>query len=142
MRQYNILVSCMGGYGAEYLVENISKSGMVLRSPERLLLKLSAVKEKIILCGHSHVPRSIRLPDGRLIINPGSVGLPAYTDDNPYPHVMEAGTPHARYTVLFRKGDKLHFEQIAVAYDWDEAFRTANQNGRPDWAGWLLSGRT
>ena len=29
----------------------------------------------VLLCGHTHVPRAVRLRDGRLIVNPGSVGL-------------------------------------------------------------------
>jgi hypothetical protein len=42
----------------------------------------------------------MQLTTGALVLNPGSVGWPAYNDDDhPYPHVMEAGTPHARYAV-------------------------------------------
>ena len=28
----------------------------------------------VMLCGHTHVPRAVRLKDGRLIVNPGAVG--------------------------------------------------------------------
>jgi hypothetical protein len=41
----------------------------------------------------------MRLDDGRLVVNPGSVGLQAYDDDHGHPHVMENGTPHARYAI-------------------------------------------
>ena len=40
------------------------------------------------------------LRDGRLIVNPGSVGSPGYRETHPYPHVIEAGTPDARYAIL------------------------------------------
>ena len=53
-----------------------------------------------MLCGHSHIARAVRLSDGRLIVNPGSVGSPGYRDIHPFPHVMEAGTPDARYAIL------------------------------------------
>jgi diadenosine tetraphosphatase ApaH/serine/threonine PP2A family protein phosphatase len=48
--------------------------------------------EQLMLCGHSHLQRDLRLSTGALVLNPGSVGYPAYDDDTPYPHVMEAGT--------------------------------------------------
>ncbi len=32
-----------------------------------------------------------------------SVGLPAYDDDRPYAHLVESGSPHARYAVLRRE---------------------------------------
>jgi len=54
----------------------------------------------LVLCGHSHLARVVRLPDGRLVVNPGSIGQPGYTDTVPYPHVVFAGTPHARYAVV------------------------------------------
>jgi hypothetical protein len=31
-----------------------------------------------------------------LAANPGSVGLPAFDDTHPHPHVVETGSPHAR----------------------------------------------
>ncbi|MCW2537783.1 MAG: Bis(5-nucleosyl)-tetraphosphatase, symmetrical, partial [Modestobacter sp.] len=49
----------------------------------------------LLLCGHTHLQRAVRLPGGWLAVNPGSVGWPAHDDDRPGPHVMEAGTPHA-----------------------------------------------
>ncbi len=35
-----------------------------------------------------------------LVVNPGSIGMPAYTDDTPVPHAIETGAPHARYAVV------------------------------------------
>lgn len=39
-------------------------------------------------CGHYHVPRSMRSSTGRLIVNPGSVGLPAYNDIHPLEQIV------------------------------------------------------
>jgi len=47
-----------------------------------------------------HIARAVRLADGRLIVNPGSVGSPGYRDSHPFSHVIEAGTPDARYAIL------------------------------------------
>src|SRR5690349_17026407 len=58
------------------------------------------IEQGLILCAHSHLARAVRLSDGRLIVNPGSVGCPGYRDNHPFPHVVEAGTPDARYAIL------------------------------------------
>jgi hypothetical protein len=72
---------------------------------------------------------------------PGSVGWPAYDDGRPHPHVMEAGTPHARYAVVDDASGQWRAEFRAVDYDWDAAAAIAGANGRPDVAGPLRTGR-
>jgi predicted phosphodiesterase len=96
---------------------------------------------ELVLCGHSHQQGTLRLADGRLVVNPGSVGLPAYTDDHPHPHAMEAGTPHARWAILTRSEAGWHFEFHATPYDTAAAVAAARSNGRDDWARWLDTGR-
>ena len=124
-----------------YLLEGMSERGGFLNEPQVIQAQLDSVSQPVILCGHSHVPRAVHLPDGRLIVNPGSVGLPAYTDDAPVAHKMETGSPHARYAVLARAKAGWMVEQIALPYAWDRAADAARRNGRPDWAAWLSSGR-
>lgn len=58
--------------------------------------RLQNIEQKIIVCGHTHIPRVVYLANGKIIINPGSVGLPAYKDELPVMHKMESGTPHAK----------------------------------------------
>ncbi len=126
---------------SEYLLEAVTDKGVVRRSENELKGILSGIDRKLILCGHSHLPGSAQLKDGRLIINPGSVGLQAYSDDTPYPHVMETGTPHARYSVAHMDGGNAVIEQVTVPYDWETASKTAENNGRNEWALWLKTGR-
>ena len=102
--------------------------------------RLRPVPGRVVACGHSHLPRVVRLPDGGLVVNPGSVGLPAYTDDEPVPHAMQAGSPHARYAVLNRHAQDWEVELVALHYPWDEAADAARRNGRDDWAGWITTG--
>jgi predicted phosphodiesterase len=125
----------------EYLLEKVSSAGVLLKSTKELAIKLAAIEQEVILCGHSHFPRIVNLPTGQLVVNPGSVGLPAYADDLPYPHSMETGTPHARYSILFKSSIGWHIENIAIPYDWQSASKTALKNNRPDWAKWLREGR-
>ncbi|MCU1607324.1 MAG: metallophosphoesterase, partial [Modestobacter sp.] len=86
-----------------YLLETVEVSGARPATPEEVTERLGPFADTpLLLCGHTHLQRSMRLPTGALVLNPGSVGWPAYDDDHPHPHVMEAGTPHARYAVAER----------------------------------------
>jgi predicted phosphodiesterase len=125
----------------EYLLEQVSLAGVALKPSAALTGHLAAVDRPVVLCGHSHLPRIVGLPNGRLIINPGSVGLPAYSDNVPVPHEMEAGSPHARYAIVERTGPGWRVEQLVVPYDWEAASGVAARNGREDWAAWLRTGR-
>jgi hypothetical protein len=93
------------------------------------------------LCGHSHLPRVQAISRGRLVVNPGSVGLQAYETDYPCVHVIENGSPHLRYAICEQAGDRWNVWQRAVAYEHDKAAATARRNGRDDWARWLETGR-
>ena len=37
----------------------------------------AGIAQRLIFCGHTHIARAVRLADGRMIVNPGSVGSPA-----------------------------------------------------------------
>lgn len=125
-----------------YLVEEIREDGSVgTRSSEELESSLASIHYSVLLCGHSHIPRTVMLPSGKLIVNPGSVGLPAYTDESPVPHAMESCSPHAKYAILTHQARGWSVEHIEVPYDWDRAARAASQHGRDDWAKWLKTGR-
>jgi predicted phosphodiesterase len=99
------------------------------------------VRAALLLCGHTHTPRCLQLPGGRLVVNPGSVGLQAYDDDYPHPHRVENGSPHARYAIVERTSSGWSVQLRAVAYDWETAARRAEAGGRGDWADALRTGR-
>lgn len=123
------------------LLEEIGPRTVSLASPETVRTRLGTRQAPVVLCGHTHVPRTLALPEGPLVVNPGSVGLPAYTDDTPFPHALETGSPHARYAVLERRDEGWAVLHLAVPYDWQTAARTARRNGRRDWERWLRLGR-
>lgn len=125
----------------EYLLESVSIHGVTLKKTPEIISQVSSLKQRIILCGHSHIFRSVYLPDKRLIINAGSVGLPSYCDEEPYPHKMESGNPHAKYCLVSRDNSAYSVELIEVPYDWSKAAEIASENGREDWACWLRTGR-
>jgi diadenosine tetraphosphatase ApaH/serine/threonine PP2A family protein phosphatase len=125
----------------EYLLQEVRQEGVILRSPDDLSAKLASLLEPVLLCGHDHIPRNVLLPNGKLIVNPGSVGVPAFADDVPFPHVTETGSPHARYSIVSRSSAGWQVEDIAVPYDWQAAADTARANGQADWVEWLQTGR-
>jgi hypothetical protein len=84
---------------------------------------------------------SLRLNDGRLVVNPGSVGLPAYDAPEPFPHRMEAGTPHARYAIAEREADGWRVEFLAIDYDWTAAAAMCRAHGWLEWGRILETGR-
>ena len=84
----------------QYLVEEVSEHRLVRAHSSTIEKRLGDVQARVVLCGHSHQQHLIRLPNGPLILNPGSVGCPSYDDPGAEPHVSESGSPHARYAVL------------------------------------------
>jgi predicted phosphodiesterase len=124
-----------------YVIDAIADGRLMRASTDKIVRRLGDVAARTILLGHSHRPDLVRLPDGRTILNPGSVGDPAYHDVTGQAHVSEAGAPHARYAVIeVRDGELTEATFRAVAYDWEEAARRAEANSRPDWAHALRTG--
>ena len=137
----DILYCCHGTplKDTTYMAESIEDNKVILRGEDELSHILKDVRQKIILCGHSHMPRFLKTGN-KLIINPGSVGCPAYDDDDPAYHKMESGNPFAEYVVVSIDKD-VKVEHVTVPYDYESAARLAEQNGRSDWARWLRTGR-
>lgn len=125
-----------------HLLETVAEDGARPGTPDEVGERLGAHADtRLLLCGHTHLQRTMRLPSGALVLNPGSVGWPAYADDHPFPHTMEAGTPHARYAIADDHGGDWSAEFRAVEYDRARAAATAEVNGRSDVARALRTGR-
>ncbi len=123
-----------------YLLETVECGRLRLASQVEIQQRLGETGSKTLLCGHSHMPRVVEAPGPTLIVNPGSVGLPAYEDDTPAYHRMETGSPHARYAILERREGGWVTELIAVSYKHALAADQAGRNGRPDWEIGLRTG--
>ncbi len=124
-----------------YWLETITAEGRRAATQEEVIARGSKPDASLILCGHTHIPRDMKLPGGALIVNPGSVGLQAYDDATPWPHCMETGSPHARYAIATRSGTRWQVDYRQVTYDWESAARLAYQNGREDCVAALRHGR-
>lgn len=124
-----------------YLLTRPQDGRLVARPAAVVAQLLGEIREPLILCGHDHTPSVVRLGEKRTIVNPGSVGCPAYADRTPEAHVVETGSPHARYAVVAWDDDGPRVELIPVSYDADAAADEAAQSGFPDWTQWVRTGR-
>ncbi|RZU01153.1 metallophosphoesterase family protein [Rivibacter subsaxonicus] len=152
-RRFSDAVWCCHGTPASdlvYLLETVtpgfvrgSDPGLRAASDAELRERMGdwAGGPELVLCGHSHVPRAQQCADGPLVLNPGSVGLPAYDDAHPLPHMVECGSPHARWALAERGAGGWSLQLRATVYDHESAARRAEHNGRGDWADALRSGR-
>lgn len=126
----------------KYLLEEVNETRVSYKNQDQLSRELVAVPQNYIFCGHSHVFRAIYLSNGKFIVNTGSVGLPAYKDDLPFPHVMESNSPYADYVVAQKvSGSMWNIEHKMIHYDWDKASSIAKENGREDYAFAINTGR-
>ena len=123
-----------------YLLETVGHGRARLATRAEIAQRLDGASSQIMLCGHTHIPRVVEIAQNILVVNPGSVGLPAYDDVTPEQHVMETGSPHARYAILEYKNSNWQAEMISVGYDHQQAAQQARKNGRPGWEYALLTG--
>ena len=116
----------------QYLLEDVIAGRLALASPADIDAPARRTDcRRIVLCAHSHQPRLAHAPGGLLIVNPGSVGCPAYADPTSPAHVSETGSPHARYALLTRHAGRWAVDQIAIDYDWEAAAARARSKRPP-----------
>ncbi len=125
-----------------YWLDKLGPSAEAQLRPRAEIAALATVDAPLCLCAHTHIPRRVTLPDGRTILNPGSVGCPGYDDDAPVPHVIEAGTPEACYATVERTPAGWASSHHHVPYDASRMVGMARAHGRQTWVravgtGWL-----
>jgi putative phosphoesterase len=97
-----------------------------------------ALNYPVICCGHSHVARVVTLADGRIVVNPGSVGRPAYTMVEPESAAWVS--PAAGYAIATKSGPHWSVTLRQVAYDHERAASIAVANGFSSWSEGLARG--
>jgi predicted phosphodiesterase len=124
-----------------YWLDRVMNDGRIGATPiGEVERSASGIAASLILCGHTHIPRVVRLRDGRLVVNAGSVGCPGYAGQHPVYHKVETGTPDACYAVLERTlfGWSTTFRY--VSYDHMAMAEMARKHGMPVWASALATG--
>jgi len=125
---------------AEYFLETVERGRVRPANRTEVEDRLGDESSSLVVCGHTHTPRSVRTLRGQLIVNPGSVGLPAYDDVLPEPHVVETGSPDARYAIAEKSKDEWIVSLFSVPYDFKPMAKLAKLRGRPEWEHALLTG--
>lgn len=139
-------LSCYACHGTpqsdtQYLLETVEPTLVRAATAQELGARLAGIPALMIFTAHSHLP-GVVAHAGQLIVNPGSVGLPAYSDTQPYPHTMSTGSPHARFAVVeVIEGEGPLITHHAVAYDTARVAKLARERARRDWEEALLTGR-
>ena len=88
--------------------------------PEASLTRLlDLAGADVLVCGHTHLPYHRTLPDGRHVINAGSVGKP------------KDGDSRAGYVVLTAVANHLTVEFIRVPYDIEQAAQAIEATTMP-----------
>jgi diadenosine tetraphosphatase ApaH/serine/threonine PP2A family protein phosphatase len=124
-----------------YWLETVTPDGSVRMSPlEAIEKEAQGISQSLILCAHTHIARTVRLGDGRLVVNPGSVGVPGFSYNVPFPHLIEAGTPDARYAILELVSGRWRVTFRHVPYDSDAMAALARRNGDAEFASALATG--
>ena len=124
-----------------YWLEAVTPDGAMTLAPrEQIEARAEGITQPLMLCGHSHTARAVRLRDGRLIVNPGSVGSPGYSDVRPFPHAMQAGTPDACYAILESAAEQWRVTFRHVPYDHVAMSALARQTGDAEFAAALATG--
>ena len=123
-----------------YLLETVEPARVRVATAQEIEARLGPVDATLVVCGHSHVPRSVRSARGQLIVNPGSVGLPGYFASAPHAHVIENASPDARYAIVESYAGSWTSSLIAVPYDFRSMAELAHRRGRAEWRRALLTG--
>lgn len=127
------IFACHGsphGGDLEYLLEDVSTGRARLDTIEAIKPRLRGIGQaQVVLCGHTHMARAVSV-GGVLVVNPGSVGLPGYSDTEPVSHVIESGSPHARYALIERCAGDWAAHLRMVPYRCEAAAQQAERYGR------------
>jgi len=124
-----------------YLLENVELGYACLRADNEITQLLNGQYSKVVCCGHTHIPRTVKIKTEQLVVNPGSVGLQAYTDDKPIMHSMENFSSHASYAILEKSNLGWVVQHIKVPYDFSSAVKDCKKRNRLDWVHFLETGR-
>ena len=129
------------GGDLEYLLEDVSSGRAMLDADAAIRPRMDGIgSASLVLCGHTHTPRIVAV-DGVLVVNPGSVGMPCYRDRGAVAHVMETGSPLARYAIAERGKAGWAAELHGVPYDYEVAAQQAEAFGFPAFAHSARTGR-
>ena len=124
----------------EYFLETIESGAVRAANSCEIESRVGSDMSSLIACGHTHIPRMVRTRQGQVVVNPGSIGLQAYADTHPSPHVVETGSPDARYAIVEKTLKLWSVTLLSIPYDHKSMADLAKLNGSSRWEHALLTG--
>ena len=110
-------------------LDGLAGGNAVLLSPEHIEREAAGFPFEILLCGHTHVPRTVKLGDGRVVVNPGSIGSP-----------FDSGSPDAHYAIIEQRRAGWTVSLNSIPYDYQAAANLTIERGYPKWAEVVTNG--
>jgi putative phosphoesterase len=100
-------------------VKMFKEAGLLSPNGDQIRLvgpTLDEIDENVLICGHTHI-QWIQKDEGKLALNPGSVGLPIN------------GDPRAQYAILTWQGNHWQTQRRAIPYDIERTRAAFQENG-------------
>lgn len=115
--------------------------GLRLATAAECRVRIPDTSVRLVVCGHTHLPRVVRVDDTLTVVNPGSVGVQAYDEQiDGQTYYRDNGTPLASYAIVEERASTFHVALLRVPYDHTSAAAQAAANARPDWEHALRTG--
>jgi predicted phosphodiesterase len=124
----------------QWLDRQSPRVGTHMSSLSEIEQEARGIAAPLMLCGHTHVPRIVRLSDGRQVLNPGSVGCPGFKDTRAEPYSMHTGHVNAAYAIVEEGSHGWSFTFRQIPYDNLAMAEIARSKGDVDWANALTGG--
>ena len=122
-----------------WLDRKMKKQGMRLASEDEIVAELPDRTVPIYCCGHTNIARVVKLIDGRIVLNPGSVGRPSFNMSDP--ESSSRRSPAAAYGILEHSSGKWNATLRQVGYDHMAVAALARAHGSEKWARDIAGGR-
>jgi putative phosphoesterase len=125
----------------DYLLHKVVNGNLIMKTENEIEVSLQDIKQSIIFCGHSHQPSIVEV-NGKVVINPGSIGLQAFESKNESgKYASETGSGFARYSIVtVVDGKVLEVTNHCLSYDCSNNAETSILLGRTDYSKWMKSG--
>lgn len=124
----------------QYFLETVENGIIRAANHREVDERVGSERSLLLACGHTHIPRVVRSSYGQVIVNPGSVGLQAYDSAHPSPHLVETGSPNARYAIVEKLNGEWAVSLHSVPYNHKSMAQLAKLRGRTQWEYALLTG--
>jgi len=118
----------------EYLLEEIADGRLANATRSTIDRRLGGRSDSLILCGHSHYQHAAHGSANRLVVNPGSVGLPF---EQPVPRGPVRRPPWAEYALVSVRQGRVSIDLRRTRIPIEALFESVAKSGMPYPERWI-----